>query len=159
MTDDKKSKLIKQMSEIVKMKSVFPVILASVVLAISANTVELLCSFNLPLIYTKILSDYSLSPLTNFTYLFFYNLIYVIPLLIIVIAVVVTLGRWKLSEFQGRILKLFSGLMIFSLGIIFLINYSALENMLLIFVILGMSAIMTFLISFIWKRFVEFQEK
>jgi K+-transporting ATPase A subunit len=33
-----------------------------------------------------------------------YNFVYIIPLLVIVFAIVITLGRWKLNEHQGRTL-------------------------------------------------------
>jgi len=69
ISDDKKPKLFKQMSKIVKMKSILPMIGGTIILAASANTVELLCSFNLPLIYTSILTSYNLSSIQYYLYL------------------------------------------------------------------------------------------
>jgi len=150
--EDKKSKLYKQMSKIVKMKAVLPVIIATIILAISANTVELLCSFNLPLVYTGILTSYNLDAMSYYLYLVFYNIIYVIPLMIIVGIIVFTLGRWKLSEWQGRILKLFSGTMMFSLGVILWLKPGLLQNIFTAISILFVSLFVTGLISIIWKK-------
>ena len=152
ISDSQKSELYKQMRKIVKLTSVPSVIVATIILAISANTVELLCSLGLPLVYTgTILPLFNLSSGMNYMYLLFYNLIYIIPLLIIVTIVVVTLGRWKLSEFQGQILKLFSGLMILSLGIVLILKIHLLENIIFSISILLASLVITYILSVIWK--------
>jgi hypothetical protein len=62
-----------------------------------------------------------------------------------------TLGRWKLSEFQGQILKLFSGIMILSLGIILVLKVHLLQNFLFTIGILFFSAVMTYILSLIWR--------
>ena len=142
------------MRKIVKITSIPSLIVATIILAISANTVELLCSLNLPVIYTAILTSYSLNSFEFLIYIFFYNLIYIVPLLIITLIVVITLGRKKLSEFQGRILKLFSGIMIFSLGEILLLNSNMLSNFFVAIEILILSLIITFIIYLI-SKFLE----
>ena len=153
VTDIQKSKLYGQIRKIIKITSVPSLIFSTIVLAISANSVELLCTFNLPFIYTgTILPQYNLGIIDNYLYLIFYNIIYVVPLLIIVGIMVITLGRWKLSEFQGRVSKLFSGIMILSLGIILLIDYKLLENVFSVIYLLIISALITLILSIIWKR-------
>ncbi len=157
--DSQKSKLFKQMRKIVKITSIPSLIIATIILAASANTVELLCSLNLPVIYTAILSSYNLNLITSYTYLFVYNLVYVIPLMVIVGITVMTLGHWKLSEFQGRLLKLFSGLMIFSLGEILLLNPNLLSNVFLALTILILSLFVTFIVYLISKNYNESEKK
>lgn len=153
IADDQKSKLYSQTRKIIKITSVPSLVFSTIVLAISANTVELLCTFNLPFIYTgTILPQYNLGNFDNYLYLIFYNIVYVIPLMIIVGLMVITLGRWKLSEFQGRILKLFSGIMILSLGIILLIDYKLLENVFSVIYLLVISILISSLLSIIWKK-------
>lgn len=147
--DSQKPRLYKQMRNLVKVTSVPSLIAGTIILAFSANTVELLCSFNLPFIYTTILASYNLSSFDYYLYIFAYNLVYIIPLLIIVSAVVLTMGRWKLSEFQGRMLKLFSGVMIFSLGEILLLNPNALSNFFIAIAILFFSLIVTLIVYII----------
>jgi hypothetical protein len=157
--DSQKSKLFKQMRKIVKITSIPSLIIATIILAASANTVELLSSLNLPVIYTAILSSYNLNLITSYTYLFVYNLVYVIPLMVIVGITVITLGHWKLSEFQGRLLKLFSGVMIFSLGEILLLNPNLLSNVFLAFTILILSFFVTFIVYLISKKYNESKKK
>jgi len=147
-----KPKLYKQMRKVVKITSLPALIVATIVLAITANTVELACSFVLPVVYLGILKSFTLGNIENIIYLIIYNIIYVIPLFIFTIVIVITLGRWKLSEWQGRILKLFSGIMMFSLGISLLIKPDILKNFLITIGILVISILISFIISFIWKK-------
>jgi len=159
ISDKQKSKLAKQMRKIIKITSIPSLFISTVILAISANTVELLCSFYLPFIYTgTILPQYNLGIVEKYLYLIFYNVVYIIPLLIIVTIMVVTLGRWKLSEFQGRILKLFSGTMILSLGIILLLKYEILNDVFSIVYILLISLVSCMVISLLWKKKFKIKE-
>jgi hypothetical protein len=150
--ESQKPRLYKQMRNILKITSLPVLIGATVVLAITANTVELACSFVLPVVYIGVLNSFSLGSFQNIIYLIIYNIIYVIPLLVFTLAVVITLGRWKLSEWQGRILKLFSGTMMFSLGAILLIKADLLKNFLITIAILIISIVITSIISLIWKK-------
>jgi len=152
ISDSNKSKLFKQMGKIVRMKSILPVIVATVILAISANAVELLCSFNVPFVYTGILISYGLDNFYYYLYIILYNIIYIIPLLVLVTVVVATLGRWKLTEGQGRKLKLFSGLMMFILGFLLIFSKGILMNIFAVFVILILSLFFTSIISYIWEK-------
>lgn len=152
ISDSNKPKLYSQMRKIIKITSIPALIIATIVLATSANMVELVCSLNLPVIYTGILTTYQLSNIQNIFYLIAYNFIYVIPLIVIVIAITITLGKWKLSEIQGRKLKLFSGLMMFLLGIIMLVKPVLLNDVFTAIIILIITTIVTLVISKFWKN-------
>ncbi|MES9991165.1 MAG: thioredoxin family protein [Candidatus Thiodiazotropha sp.] len=113
-------------------------VLGTVVLAIAANSYELLCTAGFPMVYTRILTLNELSDFNYYLYLLLYNLIYVLPLLIIVLLFVYTMGRYKLSERQGRVLKLLSGLMMLGLGGVLLIAPNLLSNPLIgLMILLG----------------------
>ncbi|HEC72325.1 MAG TPA: hypothetical protein ENI36_01820 [Thermoplasmatales archaeon] len=153
--ENQKKRLYSQMRKITQITSTVSIVFATIILAISANTVELLCSLGLPLVYTgTILPLFSLSIFEKYVYLFFYNIVYILPLLVIVLFVSFTLGRWKLSKFQGQILKLFSGLMILSLGITLILKIHLLQNILFTIGILLGSLVVTAIVSYIWKNTV-----
>ena len=97
-------------------------LLATVTLALAANSYELLCTAGFPMVYTRVLTLAALAPPQYYGYLAFYNLIYVLPLLAIVAVFTITLGRKKLTERQGRLLKLLSGLMMLGLGLVMLMS-------------------------------------
>jgi hypothetical protein len=63
-----------------------------------------------------------------YLYLAFYCAVYVVPLMTIVLVFTLTLGARKLSEWQGRVLKLISGTMMLSMGLVLLIDPSFLTN-------------------------------
>ncbi|NWG86438.1 MAG: hypothetical protein HXY26_02835 [Hydrogenophilaceae bacterium] len=101
---------------------------ATVGLAVTANFYELLCTAGFPMVYTRLLTLHELAPATRYAYLGLYNLVYVIPLALIVLGFAYTLGGRKLSERQGRLLKLLSGLMMLELGGLLLLAPAWLDN-------------------------------
>ncbi|MEM0466280.1 MAG: hypothetical protein QXX20_01580 [Candidatus Thermoplasmatota archaeon] len=153
--ESKKPGIFKQMRRLIHEKSLVAVIGGAIFLAISVNLYELICSAIVPTAYVNILTKYNLSMLESYQYLFAYNVVYVIPFIIIVLIFVYTLGRRQLSEWQGRVLKLFSGIMIFSFGLLFLINYQLLENMFTPAILLFVSLASTWAISNYWKKYKE----
>ena len=158
ISENKKQKLFKRMRNLVRIEYLPTMIIATIILAISANTYELACTVGLPLVYTDILLINNISFSMSYFYIFIYNLIYIIPLLTIVLIFVYTLGRRKLSDYQGRILKLISGLMMFSFGLVMFINPGVLKNLLYGIGLIGLSVINAIIISYIWKKFENNEE-
>jgi hypothetical protein len=97
---------------------------AIVVLAFIVNLVELLCTAGLPALYTAILTSHGLPPWTYYAYLTLYIAAYMLDDAILVTIGVVSLGKWKLRERAGRSLKLLSGLVMLTLGILLLVRPS-----------------------------------
>jgi len=90
-----------------------PTMLATtILLAIAANFYELLCTAGFPMVFTRLLTLQG----------------YVLPLLFIVLAFVRSMGTRKLSEREGRLLKLLSGLMMLGLGTLLLLAPEKLSN-------------------------------
>ncbi len=89
---------------------------ATLFLAVAANFYELLCTAGFPMVYTRLLTLADLAPAARYGYLAAYNLIYIVPLALIVVIFAHSLGARKLTEREGRLLKLMSGLMMLELG-------------------------------------------
>jgi hypothetical protein len=102
---------------------------ATILLATAANFYELLCTAGFPMVYTRLLTLNDLSPGARYGYLAFYNLIYVLPLALIVFVFVRTLGARKLTERGGRLLKLLSGVMMLGLGLLLTLAPALLNNL------------------------------
>ena len=128
-------------------------LLGTVVLAVTANMYELLCTSGFPLVYTRILTLNNLSDSEQYLYLAFYNVIYVLPLLVIVSMFVATLGSRKLSEKEGRVLKLLSGLVMLSMGLTLIVAPQIFDNILTAIAILVGAVLVTFIIVLLGKRF------
>ena len=126
-------------------------IFATIILAVAANSYELLCTAGLPMVYTRVLTLNGLSSTQHYLYLAFYNVIYIIPLLLIVILFTVTLGRKKLSEGEGRLLKLLSGSMMLGLGLILLLRPEWLNNMLVSVGVISGAVVLTACVAFVQK--------
>jgi thiol-disulfide isomerase/thioredoxin len=112
--------LFKRMRGIVATGNLGPMLVSTVLLAIVANSYELLCTAGFPMVYTRVLTLAQLETWQYYAWLAVYNVIYVIPLLAIVFVFVKTMGARKLSESEGRILKLVSGFMMLGFGLMLL---------------------------------------
>jgi hypothetical protein len=120
--------LFKRMREIVSTGNMLPMLASTVVLAIVANSYELLCTAGFPMVYTRALTLADLEPWQYYAWLAAYNVIYVLPLLAIVLVFTYTMGSRKLAESEGRALKLVSGCMMFGFGLLLLVAPNLLTN-------------------------------
>ncbi|GAB4483204.1 MAG: membrane protein [Thermodesulfovibrionales bacterium] len=123
-----KPKLFERMRNLLKSSSVPSILAGTAVLAVAANAYELLCTAGFPMVFTRALTLQKLPMTSYYLYLVLYNVIYVTPLFLIVVFFTATLGARKLTEWQGRKLKLISGLMMFMLGLALLVRPALLNN-------------------------------
>lgn len=126
--DSAKPGLFKRMREVVASGSMGPMIVSTVLLAIVANSYELLCTAGFPMVYTRALTLADLESWQYYAWLAAYNVIYVLPLLAIVTVFVKTMGARKLTEAEGRLLKLISGFMMLGFGLLLLVAPNLLTN-------------------------------
>ena len=113
--------LFKRMRGVATAGGVAPMVVGTVLLAVVANSYELLCTAGFPMVFTRALTLQGLDPAAYYAYLALYNVIYVVPLALIVLAFTYTLGSRKLTEREGRLLKLLSGYMMLGLGLVLLV--------------------------------------
>ena len=126
--ESKKPGMYQRMRNLVSAKSLPAMLLGTAILAVAVNSYELLCTAGLPMVYTRILTLREADTFVYYMYLVLYNIIYVIPLLIIVMLFVLRFGSRKLGESEGRLLKLMSGMMMLGLGGLMLVAPTALNN-------------------------------
>lgn len=150
--DNARPKLYERMRSLLRATSLAPMIIGTVVLAVMANTFELLCTAGFPMVFTRVLTLHSLATSQYYLYLGLYSLIYIIPLLSIVVLLATTLGARKLTSRQGQVLKLISGLMMLCLGLAILIEPALLNNLALTAGMIAMSLALAGLLSFAAKR-------
>jgi ABC-type sugar transport system permease subunit len=96
------------------------------------------------MVFTRLLTLRDLPIGANYGYLALYNLVYVLPLAVIVAVFAWTLGARKLSEQEGRLLKLLSGVMMLGLGGALLIAPHWLNHPLTALVLLAVALLVTF---------------
>jgi hypothetical protein len=127
--DSAKPGLYQRVRGLLRADSLPVLTLGTIALAIAANSYELLCTAGFPMIYTRLLTLSDLPPWQHYTYLALYNVVYVIPLMVITLIFTYTLGSRKLSEGEGRLLKLLSGTMMLALGVLLVVAPAALNDL------------------------------
>lgn len=129
LSETARHRLIGRMATLKGRTGTLSLIAGTAALAFAANLYELLCTSGLPLVYTRVLTLRELTTLEYYGYLAFYNLVYVTPLFLIVVAFSLTLSARKLTEYQGRTLKLISGMMMLTLGVILVVEPGFLNDL------------------------------
>ncbi|MBL7004516.1 MAG: hypothetical protein ISR69_10870 [Gammaproteobacteria bacterium] len=147
MSDSAKHGLFQRMRGLLNANNMSTMIISTIVLALVANSYELLCTAGFPMVYTRALTLHELPNSSYYLYLIFYNLIYVIPLLVIASIFILTLGSRKLQENEGKSLKLLSGIMMLLLGVILVSMPELLNNIAVAVGILLASVLMTILFN------------
>lgn len=79
-------------------------------------------------------------------------MIYIMPLAAIVLVFTITLGSRKLTEWQGQVLKLISGVMMLGLGLVLLINPALFNNPIVAVGLLFIALIISGIVIFITKK-------
>jgi thiol-disulfide isomerase/thioredoxin len=118
ISDQAKPALFDRMRGLIRVGSWPALIGSTILLALAANSYELLCTAGFPMVFTRVLTLHELSTPAYYTYLLAYSLIYIVPLTAIVAVFTVRFSARKLSEDEGRILKLLSGLMMVFMGLV-----------------------------------------
>ena len=150
--ESKKPGMYQRMRNLVAAKSIHAMLAGTAVLAVAVNSYELLCTAGLPMVYTRILTLREADTFVYYMYLVLYNIIYVIPLLIIVLLFVMKFGSRKLGEREGRLLKLMSGMMMLGLGAVMLLAPAALNNAGIAIGLLGAAVLATWVVHTIMKK-------
>ena len=113
--------IYERMRRVVRAERLMASLIGAAVLAVLVNTIELLCTAGLPAIYTSILAAQGLPSWQYYSHLLLYTLAYVADDALMVGVAVSTLAHRRLSEHQGRWLKLISGAVMLGLAALLLL--------------------------------------
>jgi len=152
MPDQARPGLYQRTRKLLQSRSIWTLVAATIALSFFANLYELLCTAGFPMVYTRILTLNDLDPGQYYLYLALYNVIYVLPLLVIVLVFIGSLGGRKLQEQEGRKLKLVSGMMMLALGILLLVAPDLLNNLFVTLVIILSAIGLALLLAFIDRK-------
>ncbi|MBR9683802.1 hypothetical protein GOV03_04660 [Candidatus Woesearchaeota archaeon] len=116
-------RMIERMKEKIMFASMPALILSSVTLAAFSSLIELPCTAGFPIIYSGVLAGkYASHSLGSYAYLLLYNLVYVLPLAVVIGVMGYTFQGRQISKRQMQIIKLIGGLIMVALGIVLLVN-------------------------------------
>jgi len=114
---------IERMKETIMSASMPALIFSSIGLAAFSSLVELPCTAGFPIIYSGVLAGkFAAHSFWNYAYLLFYNLVYVLPLAVVIGIIGYTFHGREISKSQMGIIKLVGGLIMVALGIVLLVN-------------------------------------
>ncbi len=107
---------------LMSIESTAGLVVGASILAFTVNLYELFCTPGFPLMYVSLLSSLNLDPVAYYLYLAFYNVVYVLPLLGIVLLFAYTLGRMRISGLWAKRIKLISGYLMIGLALAMLLR-------------------------------------
>jgi len=116
--------LYARMRGVLQSRGLAPALAGVALLALVVNLVELLCTAGLPALYTAVLSQQALPAWGHYSYLGLYILGYIADDALMVGLAVWALGNRRLSSAAGRSLKLLSGAVMLTLGLVLLLRPS-----------------------------------
>jgi cytochrome c biogenesis protein CcdA len=126
ITDGAKNELAGKIRGIINAHDTAAMLGATVLLAVFVNLIELGCTIGLPAVFTRVLSVRDAGLAEKYWYMAVYNAAYVIPLLLIVSLFILTMGRYRMTESHGKLLKGISGVLMLLLGLLMLFRPEAL---------------------------------
>ncbi|MGI6393166.1 MAG: hypothetical protein ACOX2F_00275 [bacterium] len=117
-------KKTRKVRDVIKNGSIPVLILSSITLASFSSLIELPCTAGFPIIYTTVLSGLEI-PESSFIHYFWiamYNLVYIIPLAVIIFIFGYTFKGKAISEQNVQRMKFIGGFIMLALGIVLLVN-------------------------------------
>ncbi len=124
--DKQRGVLVKKMDRVRKTiagGSLFMLIVSSMGLAIFSSFVELPCTAGFPIIFTTVLANKTAAATGSYyLWILLYNLVYILPLALIVAIFGYTFKAQRIGQKQIKIIKLIGGIIMIVLGLILLIN-------------------------------------
>jgi glutaredoxin len=115
--DAAKPGIYTRMRAILRADNLTAALIATIVLGLLVQLVELLCTSGFPALFTRILTLRQSEGASYYGYLLLYNAAYMLDDVIVLTIGVITLSRRRLQEKEGRWLKLISGLAMVGLGV------------------------------------------
>jgi len=140
---------------VVDSHSIFRMIAGTVILAIGVSFLEFTCTAGFPVIWSNLLHTKMVSPEIFFWLLLVYMLIYFVDEMIVFLLATITMQKIKMSEENGRFIKLTSGLLLAILAIILLFDPSILDRILHVLLVFGGTLLAAFLVHGAYQKFYK----
>ena len=116
----KRSKILTKIKKITTEKQLFIAIVGIIVLAVSVNAIELLCSLGLPATFTQILAINDLNNLERFIYVLIYILFFMLDDIIVFIIAMKTTKINTFGEKYAKYSHLIGGVFMLAIGLLLL---------------------------------------
>lgn len=127
VVDDKKRKnVISKSNKIVNGKNFFISLIGIIVLAISVNSLELLCSLGFPVVFAEILSLNNITGIVKISYILLYVLFYMLDDVAVFTVSMITLKSTGITNKYNKLCTLTSSIIMIFIAILLLLKPSLL---------------------------------
>ncbi len=145
--DEKKPGLYKKMRSVVKNSdNIWAMIGATIALSAGVSLVEFSCTAAFPVIWSNILAAHGTGKVEFGLLLLLYMVLYQLDEIIIFLVVTITMKSRKVGQEEGRIMKLFSGLLMVTLSIVMIVNPAIMNNLSTTLLVFALALILTLII-------------
>ena len=153
ISDKHKPKLYQNMrSTVVTPRSLFGLIGTTAVMAAGVSLIEFSCTAGFPVIWSNIMIANNVSTLYFALLLGLYMLIYLLDELAVFAAAAISMKAIRMEEKHGRLLKLISGVIMLTLGIVMAINPAWMNNLGISLLVFAIALALTWLIYFVHQK-------
>ncbi|MGD0725094.1 MAG: hypothetical protein ABSB63_05970 [Spirochaetia bacterium] len=152
VSEANQTRLVGQMRKLVSRTSLLSIAGATIVLAGMASLYQIVCTVGVPLAFVRILTTRSLALMYYYGYLGLYCLAYIVPLAVVAVISSVAFSAQKMSDKLGKQLKLFSGVMMLSMGVIFLFAPAAIAYPIRLVQVLAGDVAITALVTLLMRK-------
>ncbi len=154
ISDKEKPKIYDRIRNIMNPKnSLFAVMLGTIILAAGVTILEIPCTAGLPLLWANMIANSTISSAGYYTLLGIYMLIYLLDEIILFAIAIFTLKISKMDEKHGKVLKLFSGLLIFGIGVSFAVADKFMQGLLGILLLTIGCVLLTWIINKVYTKY------
>ena len=115
---EKRKLVFSNIKKIVNSKSFALSIIGIMILAITVNLIELLCSLGLPMMYTEILSVNNITGNAYYRYIFLYIICFILDDLIVFVISMITLKSTAISSKYNKYSHLIGGIIMLIIGLL-----------------------------------------
>lgn len=122
-SNTEKKKIMTKIRKFTSEKNIFLALIGVIVLAVSVNLVEIMCTTGFPTIFVSILELNNITGVTKIIYLLVYILMYMIDDLVVFIVSMVTLEVTGISTKYNRLSHLVGGILMVLIGILLIFKY------------------------------------
>jgi hypothetical protein len=152
VSEGNRTRLVGQMYKLAARTSLPSIAGATIVLAGMASLYQIVCTVGVPLAFVRILTTRGLTSASHYGYLGLFCLAYIVPLASVAFISSIALSARKMTESLGKVLKLFSGVMMLSLGAVFLFSPGTIASPIRLVLILAGDVMCTVLIALVVRR-------
>lgn len=153
ISDERKPGIFQNIRRVIAVSdSIWGLVGATVVMAAGVSLVEFSCTAGFPVLWTNLLTAHGVSTRTFIALLLLYMLIYQADEIVIFGSVVATLRASRLEEKQGRVLKLFGGMLMLALSVVMLVKPTLMNELGSSLIVFGLAFSLAVLILIIHRK-------